>query len=237
MKHKILFALALASSLLPPALRAGETNKWAFDVSLYGLIAGMSGEAGIGPVNANLDVGFDQILDHLRFGAMGAVRVGYDRWALSTELIYMDLEASKRAFTAEAKQWMVQPQLEYRVCRYFTGYAGTRYNSAELEFSGPLGIHPSNTEAWWDPIVGTRISLPIAKKWSFHVTGDIGGFDVGSDFTWQAFPYFNWEFAKHASLQVGYRFLSTDYEIGSGLNRFKYDVLIHGPQIGFTLHF
>jgi len=28
-----------------------------------------------------------------------------------------------------------------------------------------------------------------------------------------------------------------DYETGSGASRFKYDLLIQGPQIGFTLHF
>jgi hypothetical protein len=38
-------------------------------------------------------------------------------------------------------------------------------------------------------------------------------------------------------LQAGYRFLSTDYETGSGVNRFRYDVRVHGPQLGFTLHF
>jgi hypothetical protein len=36
---------------------------------------------------------------------------------------------------------------------------------------------------------------------------------------------------------MGYRFLSTDYETGSGLNRFKYDILSQGPQLGLTLHF
>jgi hypothetical protein len=58
-----------------------------------------------------------------------------------------------------------------------------------------------------------------------------------SDLTWQAYPCFNWQFTKWASLQAGYRWLYTDYETGSGLNRFKYDMLTHGPQIGFTLHF
>jgi hypothetical protein len=206
-------------------------------VSLYGMLAGMSGDVGLGPVNANVDVGFDNIWDNLRFGAMGSARVGYDRWALSTEVIYMDLEATKGSFTAQAKQWMVQPALEYRVCQYFTAYAGTRYNNLDLKLKGPLGLNPSDTQAWWDPIVGTRLSFPLGKQFSFNVTGDIGGFNVGSDFTWQAFPYFDWRFAKWGSAQAGYRFLSTDYETGSGLNRFKYDILSQGPQLGLTLHF
>jgi len=237
MKNKLLFTLALISTLLPSALRAGEEDPWSFDVSLYGLAAGMSGTAGLGPVNADVDVGFDEIWDNLKFGAMGTVRVGYDRWALSTDVIYMDLEATKDPFTAQVEQWMVQPQLEYLVCEHFGLYAGARYNSLDLELNGPLGINPSATEDWWDPVVGARVSLPLGKKFSFNVSGDIGGFGVGSDLAWQAFPYFNWQFTKWGSLQVGYRFLYTDYENGSGLDRFKYDIMSQGPQIGFTLHF
>jgi hypothetical protein len=69
------------------------------------------------------------------------------------------------------------------------------------------------------------------------VRGDGGGFGVGSDLTWQAFPYFGWQFAKWGSLQAGYRWLYMDYETGSGTRQFKYDMLNQGPQLGFTLHF
>ena len=237
MKYKFLFTLTLATALLPQALRAGETNKWTFDASLYGLAAGMSGNVAVKGVPADVDVGFDKIWDNLKFGAMGSARVGYERWALSTEVIYMDLGTTKGPFTAGAQQWMVQPALEYQVCRYFDAYAGTRYNNINLELNGPLGKNPAGTHEWWDPILGARVSLPIWKKLSFAVSGDFGGFGVGSDLTWQAYPYINWQITKVTSLQVGYRFLYTDYETGSGLNQFKYDMLTSGPQVGFTFHF
>lgn len=237
MKNQFLFTLALATTLLAPALRAEETNQWTFDASLYGLAAGMSGNVAVKGVPADVDVGFDKIWDNLKFGAMGGARLGYKRWALSTEVIYMDLEVANAPFTVKAEQWMVQPALEYQVCRYFDVYAGTRYNSLHLALNGPLGVNPSGTQDWWDPIIGTRISLPLGKKFSFDVTGDIGGFGAGSDLTWQAYPCFNWQVTKWASLQAGYRWLYTDYETGSGVNRFKYDMLTQGPQLGFTLHF
>ena len=237
MKRKLVIILALATALLPWALRAEETNQWTFDLSLYGLAAGMSGNVAVKGVPADVDVGFDKVWENLKFGAMGSARVGYGPWALSTEVIYMDLEAGKGPFTATAQQWLVQPALEYRVCPYFAAYAGTRYNNINLGLKGPLGISPSGTQDWWDPIVGGLVSLPIWKTISFHVKGDIGGFGVGSDLTWQAYPYFNWQISKLASVQAGYRLLYTDYETGSGLNRFKYDMLTSGPQVGFTLHF
>jgi hypothetical protein len=66
---------------------------------------------------------------------------------------------------------------------------------------------------------------------------DVGGFGVGSDLTWQAFPYLDWSLAKSTSLQLGYRWLATDYEAGSGSSLFRYDVLVQGPQVGLTFHF
>jgi hypothetical protein len=228
----------LAAALLPSALPAAETNKWTFDVSLYGLAAGMSGDVGIGPVNADVDFGFDKVWDNLDFAMMGKMRVGYERWALNADVVYMDLGASKNGVTVDMKQWMVEPSLSYTVCKGFEALAGVRYNNLNAEISGgPLGRNPSGTQDWWDPIVGANLSLPLGKKFSFSVRGDIGGFGVGSDLTWQAFPYFGWQFAKWGSLQLGYRWLYMNYETGSGASRFKYDMLIQGPQLGFTFHF
>ena len=237
MKHTALLAFITATLLAPPIARADEPNKWTFDVSLYGLAAGMSGDVGIGPVNANLDFGFDKILDNLEFAMMGTVRVGYDRWALTTDVVYMGLQSSKNNVTLELDQWMVEPTLSYRVSKYFEPLVGVRYNNISGEIRGPLGRNPSGTQGWWDPIIGANLGLPLGRNFSLHLRGDFGGFGVGSDFTWQVFPYLSWQFTKWGSLQAGYRWLNTDYETGSGNSQFKYDMLIKGPQIGLTFHF
>src|ERR1017187_8715409 len=104
MKHQLVIILVIASALLPPRLRAEETNHWSFDVSLYGVAAGMSGDVTVKGIPANVDVGFDKVLDNLKFGAMGTARVGYDRWSLSTDVIYMDLGASKGPVSVDVQQ-------------------------------------------------------------------------------------------------------------------------------------
>jgi hypothetical protein len=237
MKKKLLITLTVAATLVVPALRAEETNKWTFDITAYGLAASMSGDAVVKGIPANVDIGFDKIWDNLNFGAMGTVRLGYDRWALSTDVIYMDLEGTKEQLTFGVQQLMVQPALEYRVHRQVTVFAGAVYNRMDMKLSGPLGVNPSDTQGWWDPIVGTQLSLPLGKHFSLNVRGDVGGFGVSSDLTWQAFPYVGWQFAKWGSLQLGYRWIYADYETGSGSNRFKYDMLSQGPQLGITFAF
>jgi hypothetical protein len=233
--------LTVASMLVYASQVRAQNSPWSLDVSLYGLGAGMSGNATVKGINTDVDVGFDKVLDHLQFGAMGSVRIGYDRWALRTEVIYMALGASKGSAKADVDQWLVEPTLSYRFCDYFEALAGARYNnlSAELSGVGPLGNFrvSSGTVDWWDPIIGGIVHLPLGKGFSVNVRGDVGGFNLGSELTWQAFPYVSWQFTKWGSLEAGYRWLYVNYSQGSGASQFRYDILTQGPQVGFTLHF
>ena len=63
--------------------------------------------------------------------------------------------------------------------------------------------------------------------------GDIGGFGIESDLTWEAFVGFGWHLSPHTSLTFGYRALGTDY---SG-DDFATDTISHGPIIGMVCKF
>ena len=103
--------------------------------------------------------------------------------------------------------------------------------------TGPFGYSPSGTQDWWDPIVGGNFSQPLGRNFSFNLRGDIGGFGVGSELTWQLLPSLSWQFADWGSIEAGYRWVYADYESGSGPNLFKYDMLNQGFQVGLTFHF
>jgi hypothetical protein len=241
MKRSAIWALCAVALLAPMPAVAAETNEWTFDVSIYGLAVGMSGEIGVGPVTADVDVGLDDILNNLELGFMGTVRVGYGPWGLTMEGLYMGLQTTKNGVTAELDQWLVEPSLSYRVCEYIEPLAGVRYNNLSGELRGPGVLPtprvPTGVQNWWDPIVGSNLRLPLGKAFSLNLRGDVGGFAIGSDLTWQVFPYVNWRFTEWGSLQAGYRWLYMDYETGSGASRFEYDMMNQGAQLGFTFHF
>ena len=241
MKRPALLPLCTIALLAPLHIGAAETNLWTFDVSLYGLAVGMSGDLGVGPVTVPVDVTFQDVVNNLEFGFMGAARVGYGPWALTTEGLYMGLEGTKNGVTAELDQWMMEETLSYRVSKYIEPLVGVRYNHLAGQLRGPgilpTPVMPTGTQTWWDPILGANLCLPLAKKFSLELRGDVGGFGVGSDLTWQVFPCLDWRFATWGSLQAGYRWLSMDYETGSGADRFKYDIVNQGPQLGFTFLF
>src|ERR1035438_9037717 len=124
----IITLLALAGLALGPTTSDAQTDKkWSVDVSLNALAAGLSGDVMVKGIPANLDVGFDQVLEHLNAGAMGAVRVGYDRWAINTEFIYMDLGGSKGGARVDFEQLTVEPTLDRKSTRLNSSHLGISY--------------------------------------------------------------------------------------------------------------
>jgi opacity protein-like surface antigen len=75
--------------------------------------------------------------------------------------------------------------------------------------------------------------MPFAEHWSAMLYGDIGGFGVGSDITYQAIAGVNWQFAQHFSAKLGYRYLYQDYEN----NGFVWKMAAYGPYLGLGIRF
>src|SRR6185436_1760297 len=71
---------------------------------------------------------------------------------------------------------------------YLDLMAGMRLTSSKtkLALAGPVrSVSGDRTETWVDPIIAIRFHAPLAEKWAFVIYGDIGGFGVSSDLTWQ----------------------------------------------------
>ena len=80
----------------------------------------------------------------------------------------------------------------------------------------------------------------IKNDWNATTSGVlrcIGGFGIASDFAWQLQAYFGYRISRISQLSIGYRAIGTDYQKGSGSNRFLYDVTTFGPvfRFGFNL--
>ena len=63
--------------------------------------------------------------------------------------------------------------------------------------------------------------------------GDVGGFGVGSDLTWQVEGSLGLQVTKNIWAEAGYRALGVDYE-ADGL---IYDTITHGAQVTLGLSF
>ncbi len=107
----------------------------------------------------------------------------------------------------------------------------------ELEVNGLKVVE--NTADWVDPVVGVRWMPQISENWHVILKGDIGGFGVGSDFTWNLQGGFMWDATDYLSLVFQYRALSVDYSTGKvgTQGRFAYNTITHGPLLGLAFNF
>jgi hypothetical protein len=95
-----------------------------------------------------------------------------------------------------------------------------------------VGISLGGSESWVDPVVGLRYHNQFSDKWSLRLYRDIGGFGAASDFTRQGLGLIELKPWENVAIVAGYHAIGTDYELGSGSDKFTYDATIHGPVLG-----
>jgi hypothetical protein len=85
----------------------------------------------------------------------------------------------------------------------------------------------SRDDFWFDPYVGLRTRYNFSKAFYTAVRGEIGGFGVGADLMWEVEGVIWINKTRSIFTEVGYRALSSDFED----NNFRFDTVMHGPQI------
>jgi hypothetical protein len=114
------------------------------------------------------------------------------------------------------------------------------YLDIDLDIKG-IG-DSSGDQDWFDPLIGVRAFFDLSERWTLALNGNVGGFGIGSDFTWGAMGTIGYRFplfsaTNNARAVVGYRAIYQDYSEGSGSNRFEWDVTLHGPILGLVIGF
>ncbi len=106
-------------------------------------------------------------------------------------------------------------------------------NEIASKLKSGLDTTASLAEDWWDPYVGLAARYNLGKAFYLTAKGDIGGFGVGSELTWQASGALGCQLSRYIYAEAGYRYLYTDYN----KNGFVYDVTQSGAQITIGITF
>ena len=134
---------------------------------------------------------------------------------------------------AGARYWYQEADLSF-------GVTGT-VEIGDLEVAGARAFARSGSVDWLDPVIGARVRYALAPGHELLLRGDIGGFGVGSDFSWQAIGAYGFEFGTYKGITfsgvIGYRALYVDYVQGEGRQRYEFDMLQHGPILGISARF
>jgi hypothetical protein len=86
----------------------------------------------------------------------------------------------------------------------------------------------SSSEWWVDPIVGLRTQINLTRTIFLAAQGDVGGFAVGSQITWNTQASIGFNFTRNIYSELGYRYMYVDYNKSS----FLYNMNSYGLFVG-----
>ncbi len=240
----VLVAIAAVTLVAPQAAAQSSSSEWQFAIAPYLWAAGMDGTMMIADQEQDFDVPFSTIIDNLDFALMGHFDMRNERWVVSSDLIFVDLGTSEDLtegmVTAGIDLTLWEAVGGYRVSPAVTLLAGARWvdMGVSLRYTGQIVDDDADAgTSWFDPLVGVNVFTPLSDRWWLGVRGDIGGFGVGSELTWQAYADIGWKASDLVSIILGYRAIDIDYENGSGIHIVGLDVLMSGPQLGVVFTF
>ena len=240
--------IAVSTALAAPAASQEHADA-GLQVILTGYLWGsaLDGETSTVPPlpTADVDLSFGDVLEDLDGGAMAAIDVRRGPWSFLGDAMFTQTSPDGagplgRSVELRTRSLTLQASALHRVheangLRIDAG-AGLRLWSVDsrLTLDGPGGRQRrDDDDLWIDPVAVGRAEYRIADRWSLSALGDVGGFDVGSSFTWQAVATVNWRMTDATDLRLGYRALSVDRRDGD----FMYDVVLHGPVVGLDYRF
>lgn len=240
---------AFAGSVAPTDLTSTQPvatiSNWQVRAAMYGWGTALDGDVTLRGNTVPVDAEFSDVFENLDFALMGALEVSNGKWSLLTDLFYAELSVGNaqgnRSFNSDLTQFIgnfaITRNLIDNGQTRLDIYAGARVNSIETDVNiqtAFIGIFSgSASETWVDPIIGIRFQKELSEKFYVRAVGDVGGFGVASDFTWQALLGIGYHVGESSSVLLGYRGIGTDYQHGS----FGYDVISHGVLLGFECKF
>ncbi len=231
------------------------------EMGLYVFATDVSGDLEVGNFSTDVDVSFSDILENLDIGVLGLVEHRSGDWMFILDLAYLSLEADNKASNGmasvkigtEAVQSIVEGFIGHRLYKKLeknkTKYAidvlaGARYVNIDLDTSANVSALGTGAKIaldsdidFIDPVIGSRFRYNINKTWGISIYGDIGGFGIGSELTWQAICLVNYNIENDYRIYAGLRYLHFRYEDDTALGNLEWEANYSGPVIGFAKRF
>jgi len=109
-----------------------------------------------------------------------------------------------------------------------------------LDRSFGLAIARADAIQWVDPVIGFRVRHQFTAHQQLWARADIGGFGLGSQFSWQAVAAYTylWQATGYqVGATIGFRALGVNYSAGSGPDSVGINQTLYGPIIGASFRF
>jgi len=221
--------------LLEDVLRTETLSppEWRFTASLYAWLAGKSGVVESGPVVIPLDDPDEST------GMFVYLEGERGRWGFVADLdVFSSTDQSDSpGGTIEVDEDTVIGEVDVTFRpdedSALQFLAGLRVLDSSQEISFPILPDSESDVTQIDPVLGAQGTWPLSERFSFRLRGDVGGFGLDSDFTYQMFGLFGWEFARSWQLTTGYRILGWEFEVDDVRNDLRLSGVLFGVAATF----
>ena len=187
-------------------------------------------------------------MKRLQFGIMLHGEAQKGKWGLMADFVYLrlgdDLDTPIGGYLeAEVKESLLEGLVNYRFEKewgFIDMFGGVRWWDIQTDFEleGILSGDAHRKEGWVDPVIGGRAYYLSSGGFLASFRADIGGFGVGSDFSWNIQTGIGYQFSEIFTVIAQYKYLDVDYNNGEEARElFALDAATHGPIIGFVLQF
>jgi hypothetical protein len=211
----------------PPPAATPEEDRWRFRVEPYLWVPTLEGN---GSADDSSEV---DLIGDLSAGLPLFLRAdfGNSPWACTFDGVYVRWNDDEGSVQTETEVTLVDAGVARKLSDNWELTAGLRW--VEIGFDLDIGgASAGETAGWVDPWVGARCEAPIGSGWLLSAAGDVGGFGVGSDFTWQAASLIAWR-GSTWRFDFGYRALGVRFDEDD----LDTKLVAHGPILGVGVQF
>ncbi len=234
-------ALIVFLCLLSAPLAHAEEDS-GYELWVYAWMTAVDGTVGVGPLEAEVDASFSDVLEGLDFAFMAALRSEQGPWVWTVDVFTANLTNDfARNVTVKTDQQMLRATGGVRLESGMEFFIGARAmdirNTVKIRLPDSTAVSRKGSKSWVDPIVGMGYRSDLSDRLQLVATADVGGFGIASDLSWSATAMLRYHFSERFSMSGGYRILDIDYEEGSGNRKFRYDADTSGPAIALAWQF
>jgi len=240
------------------AIQAGRN--WTIAIPVW--IPGYRGEFAVGGITVDGESSggsgiFDRLFDtniSLNFFFMGGASYERGRWRahgdifggkFTEDVVFKATDGT--VISASVQPIIAKLVVQYRALRWDWGksphqllrlwvYGGVRDYDVRAEASVFSFAQKIDTN-WADPIVGVWVPVDLSRRWMLEGVFDVGGFDVGSRFSWQLGVAATYRATPLISLTAGYNVLDVDYRDELAGQPVLFKVRLGGPGVAVRFNF
>lgn len=243
MSWQIKAAVAVATSLaLGSSAAFAQEAPWGFELTPYLWGGGLDGDVTIRGHKAEVDRGFDDLVDRLDFSG-SLLGIGYrNHFVVWTQLDYIATDTDELDVDERPASGNVRLESDFFAGTLGFGYIfgepngrrhldlllGAKYLSVENDLTlGNIGTFKRD-KSYLDPVIIARPSFRISERWRFNPTIQLGG-GVDADLIWELQPQLQFQINDNLGLRFGYRNMYYDLKSDNGQNEFD------GSYRGFVI--